>query len=286
MENIGFIGLGNMGHPMAKNLEKAAVPLTVFNRTSAKVEDFAEQSQVASTIPDLVAQSDIIFTMLTNDLAVNQVYETLLNCPVEGKLLIDMSTVSPQVTSALAVAADRHGASFLDAPVAGSTTPAKDASLIFMVGGSKEDFHRAEPYLQLMGRELKHLGPSGAGISAKICINYYLSILYQGMAETVLFAERMGISRQDMMSIINESASGSGASKVKTELIVRDEYPPAFSVNLMLKDVGIAHASGVDFPLSDALLRTYQGAADAGRGEQDVMAIIPFLQNVTKQPEE
>ena len=278
MEKIGFIGLGSMGHPMAKNLEQAGVELTVFNRTHEKTKDFVQRSQVASSIPYLVERSDIIFTMLTDDQAVKEVYDRVLACQLEGKLLIDMSTISPRVTATLAVAAGRQGASFLDAPVAGSTLPAKEATLIFMIGGTQRAFARAEPYLKMMGRALKYLGPSGSGISAKICINYYLSILYQGMAETVLFAERVGISRKDMMAIINESASGSGASKVKTDLIVNDKYPPAFSVNLMLKDVGLAVSAGADFPMSDVLIRTYQGASDSGRGEQDVMAILPFLQ--------
>ncbi|MGO3164112.1 MAG: NAD(P)-dependent oxidoreductase [Sphingobacteriaceae bacterium] len=277
MEKIGFIGLGSMGHPMAKNLENAGVVLTVFNRTQEKAKAFAARSQIANTIPDLVEKSDIIFTMLTNDQAVEAVYDVLLECQIQGKLLIDMSTVSPRATATLAVEAESRGAWFLDAPVAGSTLPATEGSLSFMVGGTSEAFVRAEPYLKMMGRALKHLGPSGSGIAAKICINYYLSILYQGMAETVLFAERMGISREDMMSIINGSASGSGASKVKTNLIVNDKYPPSFSVNLMLKDVGLALSSGADFPMSEVLLRTYQGASQAGRGEQDVMAILPFL---------
>lgn len=278
MERAGFIGLGNMGHPMAKNLEKRGVKLTVFNRTKEKARDFDQASRLAGSIPELVEHSDIIFTMLSNDHAVQQVYDVLFAESLRGKLLVDMSTISPGMAETIATALQEKGASCLDAPVAGSTGPAREGTLLFMVGGAKPDFQRAEPFLKLMGSTLKHLGSNGAGIAAKLCVNYYLSILYQGMAETVLFADRMGIARQDMMYIINQSASGSGASRAKTAIIVRDEFPASFSVNLMLKDVGLACSSGADFPMSEVLLRTYQGAADAGRGEQDVMAIIPFLQ--------
>lgn len=283
MERIGFIGLGNMGHPMAKNLENAGFPLTVFNRTKAKTQAFQQQSRVVESVADLVAQSDVIFTMLTNDQAVESVYNDVLKTPIDGKLFIDMSTISPRMSAEIAKAVDARQASFLDAPVAGSTGPAAEAALIFMIGGGVEDVKRAEPYLKKMGKSLKHLGPNGAGIAAKLCINYYLSILYQGMAETVLLAEQMDISRSDMMDIINQSASGSGASRAKTPLLVQDEYPAAFSVNLMLKDVALAIAAGADFPMSQVLMDTYQGAADAGRGEQDVMAIVPFLRAEDRQ---
>jgi len=276
-DKVGFIGLGNMGKPMAKNLEAAGVQLFVYNRTIEKMQDFAEISTTCNNVGDLVRNSDIIFTMLSNDDAVHAVYETILSMNIEGKLFVDMSTISQEGSRTISEITKAKGASFVDAPVAGSTQPAKDATLIFMVGGSQEDENRIMPYLQLMGKEVKYMGENGQGVSAKLCINYYLSILYQGMAETVLFAEKMGISRTDMMSIINESASGSGASKVKTPLIINDEYPAAFSVDLMLKDIKLAIQAGAHFPLSPVILSTYQGAKDHGYANKDVMSIIPFL---------
>ncbi len=280
MENnvkVGFIGLGNMGKPMAKNLEKAGVDLYVYNRTAEKMQDFAEKSTVCHDIVSLVKSCDIIFTMLTNDDAVHAVYETILTMNIEGKLFVDMSTISQFASKTISTITKSKGASFVDAPVAGSTQPAKDATLIFMVGADKQDEERVLPYLNLMGKEVKYMGENGKGVSAKLCINYYLSILYQGMAETVLFAEKMGISRADMMSIINESASGSGASKVKTASIIKNEFPAAFSIDLMLKDVKLAIDAGAQYPLSKDVLGTYQGAKDAGFADLDVMSIIPYL---------
>lgn len=276
-DKIGFIGLGNMGGPMAKNLEKAGVDLFVFNRSVEKTIGFTEGSTVCSSIADLVEQTDIIFTMLTNDDAVHAVYETILTGNVKDKLFVDMSTISEQASKAIAETLKSKGGAFVDAPVAGSTQPAKEGTLIFMVGSSNKDKERVLPYLSLMGKEIKYLGDNGAGIAAKLCINYYLSILYQGMAETVLFAEKLGISRENMMAIINESASGSGATKVKTKSIIENSFPPAFALDLMLKDVNLAIAAGADMPMSKVLEKTYQDAHDAGYGEKDVMGVLDYL---------
>lgn len=276
-DKIGFIGLGNMGKPMAKNLEKAGLDLYVYNRTPEKMQDFAEKSSPCNDIWTLVKNCDIIFTMLTNDDAVHAVYETILSMDIKGKLFVDMSTISQDASKTISEITKAKGARFIDAPVAGSTQPAKEGTLIFMVGAEEEDKQRVMPYLELMGKEVKYMGKNGKGVSAKLCINYYLSILYQGMAETVLFAEKLGISREDMMSIINESASGSGASKVKTASIIKNEFPAAFSVDLMLKDVKLAVDAGADYPLTQDILKTYQGAKDAGFATMDVMSIIPFI---------
>lgn len=276
-EKIGFIGLGNMGHPMAKNLEKAGFQLSVFNRTAEKAADFKERSIVQNTISDVVKNSDIIFTMLTNDAAVKAVYEEVLTQDISGKLFIDMSTTSPEATNDISSAVKIKEAGFLDAPVAGSTKPAAEGTLIIMVGGDEKDLQRAEPYLQKLGKHIKHLGENGKGIAAKLSVNYFLSTIYQGLAETILLSDKLGISRKDMLEIINESASGSGATKVKTPLLTDENYDPAFALDLMLKDILLAKDAGANFPLSKTLIKTYQSAHDDGFGKDDVIGIIQYL---------
>jgi 3-hydroxyisobutyrate dehydrogenase len=276
-ERIGFIGLGNMGYPMAKNLEKAGFPLSVYNRSPEKAEDFKAKSIVCSSVSDLVKNSDIIFTMLTNDAAVQAVYEEILTLPLTGKLFIDMSTISPQASGKIADAVKIKEASFIDAPVAGSTKPAAEGTLIIMAGGAEKDLERSMPYLQKLGKTVKHLGENGKGIAAKLSVNYFLAGIYQGLAETVLFADKLGIDRTEMLEIINESASGSGATKVKTPLLTADNYEPAFALDLMLKDILLANEAGADFPLSKTLIETYQSAHDAGFGKDDVIGIINYL---------
>ncbi|GEN74550.1 NAD(P)-dependent oxidoreductase [Chryseobacterium hagamense] len=276
-ERLGFIGLGNMGHPMAKNLEKAGFQLSVYNRTPEKADDFRENSIVCNSVADVVKNSDIIFTMLTNDEALKEVFEEILTQDLSGKLLVDMSTVSPEASSKISAAVIIKEASFIDAPVAGSTKPAADGTLIIMAGGKERDINRALPYLEKLGKEIRHLGENGKGIAAKLAVNYFISCLYQGLAETVLFSDKLGIDRKEMLDIINESASGSGATKVKTPLLVNENYDPAFSLDLMLKDILLAKNAGAQFPLSETLIRTYQGASTAGFGKDDVIGIIQYL---------
>ncbi|RZJ46086.1 MAG: NAD(P)-dependent oxidoreductase, partial [Chryseobacterium sp.] len=258
-------------------LEKAGFSLSVFNRTIEKTDDFKERSTVSKSITELVQNSDIIFTMLTNDEALKSVFEEVLKLNVTGKLFVDMSTVSPEVSNEIGNALKIKEASFLDAPVAGSTKPAADGTLIIMVGGEEKDVERATPYLEKLGKQIKHLGKNGKGLAAKLSVNYFISALYQGLAETILFSDKLGIDRKDMLEIINESASGSGATKVKTPLLVEDNYQPAFSLDLMLKDILLAKNAGADFPLAQTLIETYQSAHNEGFGKDDVIGIINYL---------
>lgn len=276
-EKIGFIGLGNMGNPMAKNLEKAGFPLTVYNRTAEKTKNFEGTSSIAQSISEVVRNSDIVFTMLTNDKAVLAVYEEILAEELAGKLFVDISTISPKVSLETAQAVKAKGAGFIDSPVAGSTKPAAEGTLIIMAGGEDKDVERALPYLKKMGKLVKHIGENGKGLAAKLAINYFLSMIYLGLAETTLFAEKLGIAREDMLEIVNESASGSGATKVKTPLLLEDNYKAAFALDLMFKDVLLAKGAGADYPLTNVLVDTYQQAHNAGLGSEDVIAIINLL---------
>ncbi|WP_313267187.1 NAD(P)-dependent oxidoreductase [Sphingobacterium sp.] len=279
IEKLGFIGLGNMGYPMAKNLEKAGFPLSVYNRNKAKAAGFEEQSIIREDIGELVDHSDIIFSMLTNDEAVSEVYEKILQREIKGKLFVDMSTISRKRCISIATKLKEKGAAFIDAPVAGSTKPATEGTLIIMVGGDPEDLHRARVYLEQMGKSIKHLGENGQGIAAKLAINYFLSTIYQGLAETILFSDKLGIQRSDMLEIINDSASGSGATKVKTPLLVEENYSPAFALDLMLKDIRLAQQAGADYPLLKTLLETYGKAHDQGLGQLDVIGIIESIKS-------
>lgn len=279
MKKLGWIGLGNMGTPMAKNLEKAGFSVSVFNRTAEKTKPFEETSAtISSSVSELVANSDIIFTMLSNDEAIQATYdEIFLAESIEGKIFIDMSTISQQLSESIAEKVNEKGGSFLDAPVAGSTQPAINGALIIMVGGEASALEIARPYLEKLGKLIKHLGPNGKGIAAKLSVNYFLSILYLGLAETVLFAEKTGIERSDLLEIINESAAGSGATKVKTPLLISEDYSPAFSLSLMTKDLLLAQQNGVDYPLTSSILDTYSNAEKSGLGNLDVISIINYL---------
>lgn len=279
MKQIGWIGLGNMGTPMASNLSKAGFPLTVFNRSTERIKPFENTNvRIAQNVTELVSQSDIIFTMLSNDEAVEMVYNEILGMEVvEGKLFVDMSTISEQLCVSIAQRLKQKNASFLDAPVAGSTQPAANGTLTIMVGGDDSDLSVALPYFEKLGKFIKHVGPNGKGIATKLSVNYFLSILYLGLAETVLFAENNGIDRSDLLEIINESACGSGASKVKTPMLIKEDYQAAFSLSLMHKDILLAQKNGVNFPLTGVVIETYAKALQSGFGNQDVISVINYL---------
>jgi len=279
MKHIGWIGLGSMGTPMARNLSKAGFALTVFNRSIEKTKPFENTTvTITQNLTELVRHSEIIFTMLSNDEAVAMVYDEILGMEsIEGKLFIDMSTISEQLSVSIAQKLKQKSASFLDAPVAGSTQPAANGTLTIMVGGDTADLNLALPYFEKLGKFIKHVGTNGKGIATKLSVNYYLSILYLGLAETVLFAENNGINRTDLLEIINESACGSGASKVKTPLLITEDYKPAFALSLMQKDIMLAQKNGVNYPLTDAIIETYTKALESGMGNQDVISVINYL---------
>jgi 3-hydroxyisobutyrate dehydrogenase len=216
--------------------------------------------------------------MLSNDAAVLSVYDEILNLKdIRGKLFIDMSTISQNLSESIAEKIKQKQASFLDAPVSGSTQPAINGTLTIMVGGEASDLRIALPYLEKLGKFIKHLGANGKGIATKLSVNYYISILFLGLAETVLFAEENGINRSDLLEVINESATGSGATKIKTPLLVNEDYSPNFALNLMLKDILLAQKNGVNYALTNAVIETYSKAEKAGLGNQDVISIINCL---------
>ncbi|QNL50933.1 NAD(P)-dependent oxidoreductase [Olivibacter sp. SDN3] len=279
---IGWIGLGKMGFPMANNLLKGGYSLYVYNRTSSKADALVNEGAVlAESIPVLCEESDIIFTMLSDDQAVKGAYlgeGGLLNGKVGGKLFINMSTVSPRTSAELQEMSEAVGARFLEAPVSGSVKPAEDGTLLILVGGTADDFRAAQPIFEKLGKMAVHLGSVGAGSSAKLAINYFLALTLQGLAETVLFAKQQGINAEDMLRIVNEGACGSAITKLKTPTIASNEYPTAFALKHMAKDLRLAREQGISFPLAGPLADTYKQALDDGLGDEDVMAIIKYLE--------
>lgn len=283
---IGWIGLGNMGIPMATNLLKAGYSLTVYNRTREKEKSLLDAGAISAQNPaSVLAASDIVFTMLSNDAAVKSVFEGpegLLSSDLshqQGKLLIDMSTVAPDTSRYLSAITQKQGLAFLEAPVSGSVKPAQDGSLIILVGGTTDNHEKAKPLFEVLGKMSIYLGGPGMGSSAKLANNYLLGLHIQGLAEAILFAKKNGISPENMLTIINEGALGNGLSKLKTNSILQEQFPAAFALKHLVKDLGLAKDAGLDSVLSIPLLKSFQHASDQGLGEEDIMAIIKSLKN-------
>jgi 3-hydroxyisobutyrate dehydrogenase len=282
-QKIGWIGLGNMGNPMVKNLLKADYEVTVYNRTTEKEKELIDLGATSAASPqELIEKCDIVFIMLTNDDAVKDVFQNktgLLSKPKSGKLIINMSTISPEASKYLAEISTEHKINFLEAPVSGSVKPAQDGNLIILAGGNANDYEKAKSLFDILGKSSHLLGQVGVGSSAKLAINYFLGLNIQGLAETVLFAEKNGVSREDMLKIVNEGACGSDITNIKTPSLLFNQYPAAFALKHLYKDLNLAKNEGLDSPLFHPLLDSFQKAQDSGMGEEDVMAIIKSLQS-------
>jgi len=280
---IGWIGLGNMGTPMVKNLVKAGFEVMVYNRNQQKAKTLQEtiNISIADSPADLVTAADLIITMLSDDVAVKEVFQGkkgVLSVTTAKKLIaIDMSTVSPETTLSLAAACKEKGISYLDAPVSGSVKPAEEAQLIIMVGGEEEAYQKVKPVFDTLGKFSVYLGENGKANVAKLAINLFLGITVQGLAEAVVFAEKNGLPAATLLPLINAGAVGSGMTKMKTENIVNKDFRAAFALKLLAKDIKLAVANGLNTPVGLSLSGTLNAAVQDGLGEDDMIAVLKYI---------
>ncbi|MFB0499527.1 3-hydroxyisobutyrate dehydrogenase [Mucilaginibacter sp. OAE612] len=273
----GWIGLGKMGVPMSQQLIKAGYPLSVYNRSKDKEEAFRAQGIGIAASPALLLNAtDVVFIMVSDDKAINDIFhgdEGLLAAKVSGKIIINMSTVSPAISKEMAAACKDQGNYYLDAPVSGSVKQAEDAMLVIMAGGEAGAFEQAKPILEKMGKLVMLVGGTGAGNAAKLAINTLLGIVAQGLAETITLAQQNGIEAEALTTLIGNSALGSPFIKIKGDAIVNNNYSAAFALKHIAKDLRLAKDLGLATPLGETAYQTYQ-AAEAAFGEEDIIAVI------------
>ena len=287
---IGFLGLGNMGGPMAHNLIKAGHQLTVFDLSAAAVANLVEAG--ASTAPSIadLARSDIelIITMLPAAQHVQAVYlgeDGLLSKVARGVLLIDCSTIDPMSARTVATAAASNGNPMIDAPVSGGTGGAAAGTLTFMVGGEQVDFDAALPVLQAMGKNIVHCGPSGNGQVAKVANNMLLAISMIGTAEAMNLGVSLGMDPKVLAGIINTSSGRCWSSDtynpfpgVMENVPASRSYTGGFGSDLMLKDLGLATEAAKQarqpVMLGAVAQQLYQTFSSQGHGGLDFSAII------------
>ncbi|TBU71853.1 3-hydroxyisobutyrate dehydrogenase [Pseudomonas daroniae] len=287
--NIGFIGLGNMGGPMALNLLKAGHRLSVFDLSTSAVAALVEAgAKGADTACDVLADAQVVITMLPASAHVKAVYlgeDGLLAKVAPGVLLIDSSTIDPISAREVARAAAEHGNPMLDAPVSGGTGGAANGTLTFMVGGAEEDFAKAQPILAAMGRNIVHCGGSGNGQVAKVSNNMLLGISMIGVAEAMALGVSLGIDAKILANIINTSSGRCWSSDTNNPYPgVLDNVPASrgysggFGTDLMLKDLGLATeaARQIRQPVILGALaqQLYQSFSCEGHGGLDFSAII------------
>jgi 3-hydroxyisobutyrate dehydrogenase len=289
---IQFIGLGNMGLPMAGNLRKAGHQVVGLDNAPRARDAFASQGgHIAASLAEGAAAAEVVITMLPAGEHVRPVYlgeHGILRSAAPGSLLIDSSTIDVATAREVAAAAAKAGHEMLDAPVSGGTTGAEAATLTFMVGGTDAGFTRAKPILAAMGKNIVHAGPSGAGQAAKICNNMILGVSMLGVCEAFVLADRLGLDRQRLFDIASNS-SGSCWSLLKncpvpgpvgTAASSRD-YQPGFAAALMLKDLKLsqqaAQTTGAATPMGAHAARVYEALAEAGLADKDFSVAFRFL---------
>ncbi|MGE3969069.1 MAG: 3-hydroxyisobutyrate dehydrogenase [Dongiaceae bacterium] len=292
MAKIGFIGLGHMGGPMARNLIKAGHALMVFDLVPAALEAaVAAGAGKASTPAEAAAHGDILITMLPAGSHVRSVYlgrGGAIEAAAPGALLIDCSTIDVQTAREVGDAAAAAGRAMVDAPVSGGVAGAEAASLTFMVGGSAEAFARAEPILAAMGKAVIHAGGSGNGQAAKICNNMILGISMIAVSEAFVLAEKLGLDHQKLFDIASK-ASGQCWSLTSYCPVpgpvpgspANRGYKPGFTAAMMLKDLRLsqeaAGKAGAATPLGAEAAAIYGEFDAAGRGGTDFSGIIEMI---------
>jgi len=230
---------------------------------------------VCKSIRELSKNADTIFVMLSDDKAVSSIFDEVFVSDIKGKLIINMSTNSVDLSVQLSEKIESKGGRYLEAPVSGSVKPATEGQLVILSAGNNEkDYNQATSYFEKLGKLSLFLGKPGLGIKAKLAINYYMSVVIEGLAETVLFAEKNGIDKETMMLIVNESACASAMSKMKSASILQNNYPAAFPLKHMDKDVNLAVKQGLKSKTSDAMVDAYGQGMNDGLGDSDLMAVI------------
>jgi 3-hydroxyisobutyrate dehydrogenase len=277
---IGWIGLGNMGNPMSQRLIKAGYPVTVYNRNKAKEGPLKLMGATVASSPRLLMeQVDVIIIMVTDDQAIREIFagdNGLLDTKTKGKIIINMSTVSPGISKEMASLCSQEGNDYLDAAVSGSVKQAEEGQLVIMVGGNETILEKAKPIFEHLGKLTLLVGGTGAGNTAKLAINILLAFHAQGLAEAVVFARQNGIKTKDLITLINNSALGNVFTKIKGEAIIQNNYKAAFALKNIAKDLRLAKEEGLATPMGETTFKTFQ-QAEPVLGEEDIIAIIKHI---------
>ncbi|WP_306151079.1 3-hydroxyisobutyrate dehydrogenase [Roseovarius sp. MMSF_3281] len=287
---IGFIGLGNMGGPMAANLAKAGHEVTGFDMAEVSIEGVG----MANSAPEAAKGAEVVITMLPNGDILRKVADEVIPAMDKGAVLLDCSTVDVDSARAVAEQAQAAGLSALDAPVSGGVGGAQGGTLTFMVGGDEAGFATAKELFDIMGQKAVHCGPSGNGQAAKICNNMILGATMIVTCEAFAMADKLGLDRQAMFDVVSTSSGSSWsmntycpAPGVGPKSPSDNGYQPGFAADLMLKDLRLAQeaakSADADTPLGEAAMRLYEQFVEDEDGKgRDFSAMLPRFEKRTR----
>lgn len=285
-EKIGFIGLGIMGLPMARNLMKAGHELVVHDHKRSTMDELAAEGAEAADDPRAVAErAGTIITMLPNSPHVAEVVDGekgILRGARDGALVVDMSSISPVVTLELARKARERGVGMVDAPVSGGDVGAREGALSIMAGGSEEDFRRAEPLFEPLGKTVVHVGEVGAGQVVKACNQIVVALTIEAVAEALVFASKAGADPAKVRQALMGGLAASRILEVHGERMVKRTFDPGFRIELHQKDLNLAlqgaKALGVALPNTATAQELFNTCAANGLGKQDHSALCRAIE--------
>jgi len=287
-QRIGFLGMGLMGSRMAQNLLRKGFPVTVWNRTRARAEALvASGARVAGTPAEVMGEVDVVCTCLSTPAVLEEAVsgrDGLFTRARKGQLFIDFSTISPDLARSLEVRSRTLGVDFVESPVTGSKTGAEKGTLLLMVGGTPEAVARCAPVFQAVGEKSIHCGPVGAAAQVKLAGNALIAAMLQALGEGMLLAARAGVDPARLLEVVQASGFRSPYFDFKGSALLRRDFSTHFAIDLMFKDLTLflesAAAHRVPTPLTAAVREVYALARAAGKGEQDIGAVITTFEEL------
>jgi 2-hydroxy-3-oxopropionate reductase len=288
---IGFVGLGIMGKPMAKNLLKAGHELVVHDKVAAPVAELVKAGAKAGVSPkDVAAKSDMVITMLPNSPEVKEVVlgkDGVIESARPGTIVVDMSSIAPLATKEVAAALAEKGVEMLDAPVSGGEPKAIDGTLAIMVGGKAEVFEKVKPVLLKMGTSAVLCGEIGSGNVTKLANQIIVALNIAAMSEALVLAAKAGVDPGRVFAAIRGGLAGSTVLDAKAPMVCKGNYKPGFRMELHIKDLqnalDTAHAIGVPVPLTGTVMEIMQALRVEGKEKNDHCGVIQFYEKLSGQ---
>ena len=289
MAKLGFLGLGIMGQPMARNLMRAGHDVAVWSHTAAKARELAsaEKGVFCETPRQVGEHAECVFLCVGDTKMSDQVVlgpDGVADGSKAGSVIVDASTVAPSASREMAEKLAAKGIRFLDAPCTGSKPGAESGNLTFMIGGDKDVFESVKPYFEPMGKRLYYCGTAGMGLHAKLTQNLILSNILQAFNEGMVLATKAGVEPKLMLEVLANSSAKSGLIEFKAPYVFRRDFSTNFSVKWMHKDIGLmldsAQELNVPLPLTSLTRQMFQAAISTGHGDEDICSTIKVLEGL------
>ena len=284
MSKVGFIGLGIMGKPMARNLLGAGIPLMVNDVNGNAMAELAGEDATAATAEEIAQQCEVIFTILPNGQIVQQVLFAVAGAFRQGALVVDMSSVTPAQSAACADRLRQYGVGFLDAPVSGGESKAIDGTLAFMCGGSAVDFERAKPYFEIMGASSLLIGGVGSGSVTKLANQVIVNLTIAAVSEALVLTTKAGADPEKVYQAIRGGLAGSVVLDAKAPMMFERNFQPGGKISINHKDIGnvmtTAHEVDVALPLTAQLYEIMQSLKISGHMDDDHAGIVQYFEKL------